>query len=359
MALGVGGGHMNEWKILIVEDDMDMHDVTKLTLKRFEYSGRKLSFLQATTAKEAKQIMKEHSDIAVILLDVVMESDHAGLDFARFVRKDLKNKIVQIILRTGQPGQAPEEHVIFEYDINDYQEKSELTSQKLKTSIVTALRSYEALSTVSHQNEKLKYLYEELEESQNEIFYTLGEIAESRTADMGNHVKRVGEIAAVIADKYGLDSNEIKHLKLAATMHDLGKLVIPEAILNKPGKLTIEEFEVMKSHASLGSDMLSSSNKEILQIASIIAKEHHENYDGTGYPRGLKEDEITLLSRIVSIADVYDALGNTRVYKRPWSQEKILGYMEEENGKKFDPKLMEIFFKYIDELQKIRHKYPD
>jgi response regulator RpfG family c-di-GMP phosphodiesterase len=350
---------LDKWKVLIVEDDIDMHEVTKLSLKRFEYGGRRLEFHHAMSAEEGKDIMAKHDDMAVVLLDVVMESDHAGLDFVHYVRRDLKNDMVQIILRTGQPGYAPENKVIFEYDINDYQEKSELTSQKLKTSIVTALRSYQALHKIAHQNDELKDLYRQLETTQNDIFYTLGEIAESRTSDMGNHVKRVGEIAGIIASEYGISKDDVAHLKLAATMHDIGKLAIPEHILNKPGKLSPEEFDVMKRHADFGHDMLNASNREILQLAAIIAGGHHENFDGTGYPKGLVGEAINVYCRIVSIADVFDALGNKRVYKGAWEHEDIITYIMNEKGKKFDPKLIDCFMNRLDDIVQIREMYPD
>lgn len=350
---------MNKWKLLIVEDDMDMHEVTKLTLKRFEYMGQRLEFLNAMSAEEAKVILSEEEDIAVILLDVVMETDHAGLELVRYIREDLDDHRVQIILRTGQPGQAPEGDVILKYEINDYQEKSELTNQKLKTSIITALRSYNTMLQLEAQKNELTRLNFELEEAQEEVFYILGEIAESRTPTSGNHVKRVGAIVEFLCQRAGVLDEDIPHIKSASMLHDIGKLAIPEAVLNKPGKLDAHEFDIMKSHSVAGYKMLRNSTKDQLRIASVIAKEHHENYDGSGYPDGLSGEDITLISRIVSIADVFDALGTKRVYKDAWSYEDITQYMMEQTGTKFDPKLMTIFDEHIDELIAIREKYPD
>ena len=139
----------DRWKLLIVDDEPSVHDVTKLALEDFTYGGKALDIIQAYSGKEAKQIMQEHNDVAVVLLDVVMESDHAGLDVVKYIREELHNPFSRIVLRTGQPGQAPERQVILDYDINDYKEKTELTSKKLFTTLVTALRAYRHLMTIN------------------------------------------------------------------------------------------------------------------------------------------------------------------------------------------------------------------
>ena len=130
------------WKVLIVDDEEDIHVVTKMALKRFELDDKKLTFLHAYSAKEGKEVLQQESDIALVFLDVVMETDDAGLELARWMRQELKNKFSRIVLRTGQPGQAPEERVIVEYDINDYKEKTELNRTKLFTTVFAALRAY-------------------------------------------------------------------------------------------------------------------------------------------------------------------------------------------------------------------------
>lgn len=333
----------NPWKVLIVDDEVDIHDVTELALKRLVYEERPLTFIHAYTAKEAMIKMIEHSDIAVILLDVVMESDSSGLDLVKIIREEMKNNDIRIILRTGNPGHAPEEHVTLTYDINDYRGKTELTAQGLRTVIITALRSYKALVTINGLNQ-------ELDDTQKELIYTLGEIAESRSVETGNHVKRVGLISAFLAERLGFSEKEVGLINLAASMHDLGKLAIDDNILNKPGKLTIEEFEQMKKHCALGHEILKGSERELLKTAAIIAHEHHENYDGSGYPRGLKGDEIHLVSRIVALVDVFDALATKRVYKEVWPQEEILEHLKSLRGTKFDPNVVDVFFKHIDDI---------
>lgn len=203
------------------------------------------------------------------------------------------------------------------------------------------------------------YLNEELETTEKELIFTLGEISEARSRETGHHVKRVAEYSKILALSYGLSQKEAEMIRMASPMHDVGKLAIPDSILNKPAKLTKEEFEVMKTHSRIGYEMLKRSNKRLMKSASIIALEHHEKYDGTGYPYGLSGEDIHLYGRITAVADVFDALGTERVYKKAWELNKIISYFKEESGHHFDPKLVKIFFKSLNEILAIRDKFPD
>ena len=207
--------------------------------------------------------------------------------------------------------------------------------------------------------EQIESLNEEIINTQKEIIYTMGEIAETRSKETGNHVKRVAHYSKILALKYGLDEEEAEMLKLASPMHDIGKVGIPDNILNKRGKLTDDEFEIMKTHASLGYEMLKHSNKKILQAAAIVSKEHHEKYNGNGYPMGLKGEDIHIYARITAIADVFDALGSDRVYKKKWDDKDVFHYLKEERGEHFDPKLIDIFFENIDEILAFRNAHQD
>jgi response regulator RpfG family c-di-GMP phosphodiesterase len=207
-----------------------------------------------------------------------------------------------------------------------------------------------------HQIESLS---DEIINTQKEIIYTMGEIAETRSKETGNHVKRVAEYSKILALKLGVTLKDADMLKLASPMHDIGKVGIPDEILNKPGKLTPEEFEIMKTHAQIGYDMLKHSNKPILQAAAIVSKEHHEKYNGKGYPRGLKGEEIHIFARITAVADVFDALGSDRIYKKAWEDEKIFELFNNEKGEHFDPKVIEAFFDSLDEIKIIRERFKD
>src|SRR4249919_4164069 len=471
------------WKVLLVDDEPEVHEVTRLVLGNFRFEERPLDILSAMTAEEAKEHLAEHDDIALVLLDVVMESDQAGLKLVEYIRNELGNRNVRIVLRTGQPGQAPEHEVIIKYDINDYKEKTELTAQKLATTLFASLRSYRDIMTIeankrglerviaasahifSHENtaefasavlsqlatligmdkgalyckvdtrganagthilisaatgdytryvaksadetlppriletlqaaqqtkthqfrtdhyvlhftdsqqtESLLYvgeawnlsdldyklvevfctnvsigfenlhLNQELFDSQLEMIFMLAGAAESRSRETAAHVKRVGHLAGFLAKSYGLDEATCDFLLYASPLHDIGKIGIPDAILNKPGAHSPEESAIMKRHALIGHQMLSQSKRDILKLAAEIAASHHENWDGSGYPNGLAGTAIPIAGRITMLADVFDALGSHRCYKDAWPTERIRDFVVEQRGGKFDPKLVDI-----------------
>jgi len=202
-------------------------------------------------------------------------------------------------------------------------------------------------------------LHKEIEDTQREVIYKMGEIAETRSPETGYHVRRVAEYTKLLALKAGLSENEANLLKHASPMHDIGKVGIPDSILNKPGKLTEDEFEIMKDHAQLGYDLLKNSSRPMLQTSAIVASQHHEKYDGTGYPNGLKGGEIHIYGRISAICDVFDALGSERSYKKAWEMDKILEFIREESGTHFDPHLTNLFLDNIDEFLKIKDEHED
>lgn len=495
-----------KWKIVIVDDDPGIHDVTKLTLADFEFAGKGLSFISCYSGAEAREIMAENDDAALILLDVVMESEHAGLDVARYIRETLDNWKSRIVMRTGQPGQAPERQVITDYDINDYKEKTDLTATKLYTLLYSSLRSYRDIVTIEQNRRGLEQviaasanifelksmnkfaegtleqltallhfdpgavflqhggkprggiaaslsgenfrilaatgefseftgdkardslpamivdcldraikarrsiyesgdfvgyfedrngavnltymsgvgplnaldqhlmelfiqnvsvafenaqLHEDVASTQREIVYMLGEAVETRSQETGNHVKRVAEISRILARSYGLDEEEVELIKLASPLHDIGKIGVPDAILNKHGGLDPAEWTFMQAHAELGHRMLVGSSRKILQAGAIIALEHHEKWDGSGYPGGKSGEDIHLYGRLTAVADVFDALGSARTYKQAWPVEKIVAYMKAESGRHFDPKLVEVLLDNLDEIVTVRERFGD
>lgn len=207
--------------------------------------------------------------------------------------------------------------------------------------------------------EEIKNLNIEVLSTQKEIILRLSEIAEARSRQTGNHVRRVSEYAAIIGEKCGLSREEIELLKLAVPMHDLGKLAVPDAILHKPGKLTEEEFEFMKKHTIFGYDMLCKSSREIFKTAAIIALEHHERIDGKGYPHGKKGEEIHLYARITTVADVFDSLSSDRCYKKAWPWDEVVRYMKENSGSQFEPILVDYLLSAEEEVRHIQHTYFD
>jgi response regulator RpfG family c-di-GMP phosphodiesterase len=207
--------------------------------------------------------------------------------------------------------------------------------------------------------DEITTLNREIEETQREVVFTMGAIGESRSKETGNHVKRVAEYSRVLALYYGLSKEESEMLKQASPMHDIGKVAIPDAVLNKPGRFDEEERRIMDTHAALGYEMLKHSHRALLEMAATVAYEHHEKWNGKGYPRGLKGEDIHIYGRITALADVFDALGSDRVYKKAWDDERIFSLFKEERGEHFDPRLIDIFFEHLDEFLAIREKFKD
>jgi len=487
------------WHILLVDDEEGVHQVTEMVLRDFHFDGRALKISNAYSAKEALALMEQYDDIALAIVDVVMETDDAGLELVRHIRSEQHNHYTRLVLRTGQPGQAPEEEVILAYDIDDYKDKTELTSNKLLTLLYAALRSYrdicildqhrrslehvilasteifeannlsifasavlrqicnllhingalfyctslnedleesnnfrvlaasgdmseyttkhrselpeavraafdQALKdkkpftqkdaytgyfSTSHGGENLLYvsleqelndidmqlldiyasnvavtyenllLKDEILASQKELAYILGEAVEQRSKETGSHVKRVAHFSYLLALEYGLNQEQADLIKLASPLHDVGKIAIPDRILKKPGKFTQDEWEIMKSHAQQGADLLKSDDNEVLKMGEIIAAQHHEHWQGGGYPSDLKGEDIHIAGRITALADVFDALGCKRCYKEPWPIEDILNEIDKQKGKQFDPKLVELLHKNLDEMLAIRDAFPE
>jgi len=206
---------------------------------------------------------------------------------------------------------------------------------------------------------EVESLQSEIEETQIEIVFTMGAIGESRSKETGMHVKRVAEYSKILGFYYGLSESHYEMLKQASPMHDIGKVAIPDAILNKPLPFTDEDKKIMNTHAQIGCDMLNSSSRPLLKMAATIALEHHEKWDGTGYPNKLIGESISIEGRITALADVFDALGSDRVYKKAWSDKKIFDMLKKESGHHFDPDLIDIFFNNLDVFLGIRDSMKD
>jgi len=211
--------------------------------------------------------------------------------------------------------------------------------------------------SIGYDISEVLYLNDEIQDTQRELLYRLGEAVESRNKESGNHIKRVAHYSKALAQLLKLPSSECDVIFAASSMHDVGKIAIPDKILLKPGKLTPEEWTVMKTHSEIGYKLFKDSKREILRAAADISYQHHEFFNGKGYPRGLKGEEISIFGRIVAIADVFDALYSSRPYKEPWKLEDILDLLEREAGKQFDPYLIRLFIDNIDVFLSIWQKY--
>ena len=193
----------------------------------------------------------------------------------------------------------------------------------------------------------------ELVEREHEALRTISRLAEYRDPETGSHIARVAHYSKMLAKAYGLSEREQEILFYASPLHDIGKVGIPDAILLKPAKFDDDEYIQMKKHSFMGYEILKESRNPYLQAGAIIAKEHHEKYDGSGYGEGLKGEKIHIYGRITAIADVFDALTSQRPYKKPWRFEDAMAFLDEESGKHFDPKLVTLFIENIDKVQEI------
>jgi putative nucleotidyltransferase with HDIG domain len=480
--------------VVVVDDDPLVHEVTRAVLADFRFEGRELEFLYAYSAHEAREHFLQRTDIALALIDVVMETESAGLDLVRFVREEAGRNLPRLILRTGQPGLAPEDQIINRYDLHDYWEKTELSARKLVTVVHSALRSYrdllaletsrlgvqalleispglqacqslesfaecalqhflqlmgvpargaralvgyerqdgievlcapgldyekgalvsrlelnlpmlaparlqqawsweaggfearlnrrdgrplffhiEGVAEPSEEDERLSGLMQHQAEvlldnlglwlealsAQFETIHLLADAVESRSKETGAHTRRVGEIAWILARALGFDAERAEILRRAAPLHDLGKIAVPDQVLNKPGKLDAKEWTIMQSHAQVGYEILAKSPRGPMQVAAMVARDHHEKWDGTGYPAGLKGEEISIEGRIVAVVDVVDALLSRRCYKEPWPLGEVLDLVREQSGRHFDPEVVEAFFHCLPEILQIRKQLPD
>ena len=499
--LDVSKPNRKVWRILVIDDDESVHQVTKLVLANSDIESRKIEIVSAYSSREAKEILKEDNSFCMAFVDVVMETDHAGLELVEWIRTDLKNQAIRLVLRTGQAGTAPEAKVIREFDINDYKEKTDFTSGKMITTVYASIRAYRDIMTIQKSLDAFKLLIKathdllkisqfkpfasaalnhlltlmdvessalyiarsqidfeqerndmiiactgkyvsesdsldssdisedvksviesvfakkeqhvgedyyvgyfasaagnsssvlyiefeddaehfkaslaelyatnvalilenitkqlEVERTQKELLYMVGESIEARSKETGAHVRRVALICELLSIKLNMPRSFIEAIRLAAPLHDLGKIAVPESILHKPGELNEEEWVIMKSHAEEGGSLLAKSNSSISKLGSRLARYHHENWDGTGYPLGLKGEKIPIEARIMAIADVFDALGSKRCYKDVWDDDRIKAFLIEEKHKKFDANIVDTFMENFDEFVDIRNQYPD
>ncbi|NOI67117.1 HD domain-containing phosphohydrolase [Vibrio sp. 99-8-1] len=231
------------------------------------------------------------------------------------------------------------------------------------TSIVLLIISLVLLWFGIQQKKSRKRQQQQLDQSiidsQKELIYFLGEVIEYRSGETGQHVKRVAKISTKLAQLRGLSEHQTHVVKIVSPLHDVGKIAIPEMILNKPAKLTVEEFAIIQSHTTIGYKMLKSSHSPYMKLAAKIAYEHHEHWDGNGYPCGKKGEEIDILSRITAVADVLDALLSKRCYKEAWPVSKVIKLFKTESGKQFDPELATLVVDNIDEFVEIIRLHSD
>jgi putative two-component system response regulator len=317
--------------ILIAEDNLSYKNILE------EHLQEKYRILTADKGEKAIKIAQDES-IDLILLDIDLPGV-SGLDICRTIKSERKTKEIPVIFLTGS-GELKNQLAGFEYGAVDYIRKP-ASLQVINSRISTQLSLY-------HYRKNLEKIVEtrtkDLIKTQQEIVYCLGLAAEYKDNETGMHVKRMSTLAEKLAEQLQFPNERIVKLKNAIPMHDVGKIGIPDYILQKPAGLNKKEWEVMKTHCSIGAKILSGSSSELLGTAKVIAYTHHEKWDGSGYPEGLKGSLIPVEGRIAAICDVYDALISKRPYKEPWGKDETREEMERQKGRHFDPFLLDKFF---------------
>lgn len=356
-------------RILVADDEAVNLKVIAAFLRGFGHEP-----VLAQSGVQAMELLDASIDLA--LLDVLMP-DMDGFEVVRCMRADQNLKDIPVIMITALTGREDRLTAV-EAGANDFIakpiDKTELRVRmesllRLKDS-QDELKRYQAqLETmVSQRTEALRLAIENLQQMQHSILATqldtifrLSAAAEYKDEDTAQHIKRMSEYSALLAAKIGLPKHDVELLRQASPMHDIGKMGIPDAILLKPGKLTPEEWEVMKTHCVIGRNILKNSDSELLQVAEMVAFSHHERFDGSGYPLGLKGEDIPLFGRICALADVFDALTSERPYKKAFSNEKALAIMreEQERGMHFDPKIFTLFVDNLGEFLDIQMRFRD
>ena len=340
-------------RILIVDDVSENIQVAMNILKEESYT-----FSFATDGQEALNLISSQA-FDLILLDIMMPKVN-GFDVCRAIKEMEHAKSIPVIFLTAK-SDADSINEGFEVGGVDYIIKpfhaNELLA-RVRTHIELAL-SREAIKKRADEIEvkarlQAKRLAGEIEAGQVEMIYILMEVMESTSDETGQHIRRVAEMCRLLG-RYvtSLSEEDVNTLFLASPMHDIGKITVPEETLHKPGKLTAEEMTVMRTHAEKGYDLLKNSKRRLSTAAAIIAHEHHEKWDGTGYPRGLKGDEIHIYGRIVALADVFDALTHKRQYKSAWTIDDAVDYIQQHSGSHFDPALVNILVEHLPEFVEI------
>ena len=288
----------------------------------------------------ACQLARKHLP-DLILLDIMMPG-MSGYDVIKQLKSDNTTAQIPVIFVTAM-SDVQDEKMGFAHDAVDY------ITKPINAAIVLA-RVKTHLSLVRS---------EELEKTRLEIIRCLGHAAEYKDNETGRHVIRMSEYSRILASAIGLHYEDCELIRIAAPMHDIGKIGIPDSVLLKPGKLNQDEWEIMKRHPEIGKNILGAQDSELLKLAASIAYTHHEKWNGEGYPRGLKGEDIPLEGRIIAIADVFDALTTSRPYKQAWPIEKAIKLLQDEAGHHFDPMLVPLFLRRIEDVLEVRELWLD
>lgn len=354
--------------ILIVDDEAAMRRVLGRMLR-----SEGFGVVEATNGHEALALLDRLS-VDTILLDVMMP-EMSGLELCRRIRADERTMHTPVVFVTAAIDRAfrrearaagaddflskPFDEVELLARVHNtvrvklYYDGLAREREDLRTQVSVRAKELEQATT------RLERLQSELDIARNETILRLAKAAEFRDDETAAHLQRMSHYCHLLGLRRGLDEYHCEMLRVASPMHDVGKIGIPDNILLKPGKLTPDEYQIMKQHAEIGYRILSGSDSPLVKLAATIAHTHHEKWDGSGYPRGLKAEEIPIEGRVSAVADVFDALTSKRPYKPAWSIEDAVALLEKGRGAHFDPELVDLFVGSMDEVLAIRDQFQD
>lgn len=344
-------------KILVVDDEDRNLRLMDLLLTSFGYD--------VLTASNGEEALEKVHDIPpdVILLDIMMPRMD-GFEVARQLKKDEETKTIPIVMVTAL-NEVEDRVKALEAGADDFLNKPvDRTELRARVQSLVKVKAYndhmrnyqkELEAEVAKRTIQLRQAFKKLREVSLESICHLCRAAEYRDENTGDHIKRMSYYASAVARKMGLNKQTVENLLYTVPMHDAGKIGIPDHILLKPGELNDKEWEIMKQHTIIGAKILAGSDAKFIKLAQTIALSHHEKWDGSGYPKGLKGLKIPLVGRIAAIADVFDALTSRRPYRmKPFSVEEAFEYIKKERERHFDPRVVDAFFAAKDEILSIK-----
>ena len=333
--------------VLVVDDTPENIDVLNGILQN-EYTVR-----VATTGERALAVARTEPRPDLVLLDVMMPGMD-GYEVCRRLKSDEATSRIPVIFVSAM-SEIEDETRGFDLGAVDYIAKP-VNPAVVRARVRTHLALYDQKRNLM---EMVKQRTHELEETRLQIIRRLGRAAEYKDDETGYHVIRMGHYAKLLGVAAGMPEYRAELLFNAAPMHDVGKIGIPDSILQKTGPLTADEWSIVKRHPAIGAGIIGRHNNELLEMTRVIALTHHEKWDGSGYPRGLKGEAIPLVGRIVAICDAFDALTNVRPYKQAWSEEETSAYLQRESGRHFDPRLVPKFLALLPQIRSVQSQYSE
>ena len=342
-------------KILIVDDNLANVALLEAILEEEDYGA----VFSTTDPRDVLPLYRQHQ-FDLILLDIRMPW-LSGIEVLNLLREEIVNDYVPVIVLTAQTDMETREQALTagakDFITKPFEDWEVLL--RIQNMLETRMYYTRQVDRADNLEQEVRKRTEEIRLTQLETVRRLGVAGEFRDNETGAHVLRMSHICSMLAKKLGLSETYCEMILYASSMHDVGKIGVRDAVLLKQGKLDDEEWKLMKRHPQIGAQIIGNQRSELMTLAREIALNHHEKWDGNGYPCGLGGDEIPVSARIAAISDVFDALTSQRPYKEAWSIEKAVALISEESGRHFDPAIVEIFIDNIDEIIEIKERYVD